>query len=61
LHWDLTSIFENKTKYWNFEYFDFKVIGKVEALKNEALYLFKNKPHVYRFGSFIEAKRVKNA
>jgi len=45
----------------NFEYFDFKVTGKVEALKNEALYLLKNKPHVYRFGNFMEAKRVKNA
>ena len=45
----------------NFEYFDFKVIGKVEALKHESLYLLKNKLHVYRSGSFIESKRVKNA
>jgi len=49
---DLGSEFEYK---WDFEYFDFKVIGKVEALKHETLYLLKNKPHVYRFGSFIEA------
>jgi hypothetical protein len=54
---DLGSEFEYK---WNFEYFDFKVIGKVEALKHEALYLLKNKPHVYRSGSFIEARVIKN-
>ena len=55
---DLGSEFEYK---WNFEYFDFKRIGKVEVLENEVIYLLKNKPHVYRFGSFMEAKRVKNA
>ncbi len=55
---DLGSEFEYK---WNFEYFDFKRIGKVEALENEVIYLLKNKPHVYRFGSFMEAKRGKNA
>ena len=53
---DLGSEFEYK---WNFEYFDFKRIGKVEVLKNEVIYLFKNKPHVYRFGSFIEAKKIR--
>jgi hypothetical protein len=41
---------------WNFEYFDFKIIGKVEAQKNEVLYLVRNRPHVYRSGNFIEAK-----
>jgi len=41
----------------NFEYFDFKLIGKVEAQKNEVIYQLKNRPHVYRSGSFIEAKR----
>jgi hypothetical protein len=55
---DLGCEFEYK---WNFEYFDFKRIGKVEVLENEVIYLLKNKPHVYRFGSFIEAKRIKNA
>jgi hypothetical protein len=55
---DLGSEFEYK---WNFEYFDFKRIGKVEALENEVIYLLKNKPHVYRFGGFMEAKRMKNA
>lgn len=55
---ELGSEFEYK---WNFEYFDFKRIGKVEALENEVIYLLKNKPHVYRFGSFMQAKRVKNA
>jgi hypothetical protein len=55
---DLGNEFEYK---WNFEYFDFKRIGKVEVLENEVIYLLKNKPHVYRFGSFMEAKRVKNA
>jgi hypothetical protein len=55
---DLGSEFEYK---WNFEYFDFKRIGKVEALENEVIYFLKNKPHVYRFGSFMEAKRGKNA
>jgi hypothetical protein len=55
---DLGGEFEYK---WNFEYFDFKRIGKVEVLANEVIYLLKNKPHVYRFGSFMEAKRIKNA
>jgi hypothetical protein len=55
---NLGSEFEYK---WNFEYFDFKRIGKVEVLENEVIYLLKNKPHVYRFGSFMEAKRGKNA
>jgi hypothetical protein len=55
---DLGSEFEYK---WNFEYFDFKRIGKVEVLENEVIYLLKNKPHVYRFGCFMEAKRGKNA
>ncbi|MBT8587845.1 hypothetical protein G6675_06110 [Polynucleobacter paneuropaeus] len=41
---------------WNFEYFDFKIIGKVEAQKSEVIYLLKNRPHVYRSDSFIEAK-----
>ena len=50
---DLGSEFEYK---WNFEYFDFKIIGRVEALKHETLYLLKNKPHVYRSGTFIEAR-----
>ena len=53
---DLGSEFEYK---WNFEYFDFKRIGKVEVLENEVIYLLKNKPHVYRFGSFLEAKSKK--
>jgi hypothetical protein len=55
---DLGNEFEYK---WNFEYFDFKRIGKVEALENELIYLLKNKPHVYRFGSFMQVKRIKNA
>jgi hypothetical protein len=55
---DLGHEFEYK---WNFEYFDFKRTGKVEVLENEVIYLLKNKPHVYRFGSFMEAKRGKNA
>jgi mannose-6-phosphate isomerase class I len=42
---------------WNFEYFDFKIIGKVEAQKNEVIYLLTNKPHVYRSGRFIETRR----
>ena len=50
---DLGGEFEYK---WNFEYFDFKRIGKVKALENEVIYLLKNKPHVYRFGSFMEVK-----
>lgn len=41
---------------WNFEYFDFKIVGKVEAQKNEVIYLLTNKPHVYRSGRFIEAR-----
>jgi hypothetical protein len=53
---DLGSEFEYQ---WDFEYFDFKRIGKVEALENEVIYLLRNKPHVYRFGDFIEAKKVK--
>jgi len=55
---DLGREFEYK---WNFEYFDFKRMGKVEVLENELIYLLKNKPHVYRFGSFMQAKRMKNA
>lgn len=54
----LGSEFEYK---WNFEYFDFKRMGKVEVLENEVIYLLKNKPHVYRFGSFMEAKRLKDS
>ena len=50
---DLGREFEYR---WNFEYFDFKRIGKVEVLENEVIYLLKNKLHVYRSGSFIEAK-----
>ena len=55
----------NKASYFNpmsiFAYMGEEFGDELEILENEVIYLLKNKPHVYRFGSFMEAKRVKNA
>lgn len=39
-----------------FEYYDFKRIGKLNALKNDILYLIKGKTHIFHSGNFIEVK-----
>ena len=39
-----------------FEYYDFKRIGKLDASKNDIIYLINGKTHIFHSGNFIEVK-----
>ncbi len=43
--------FENEL---SFEYFSFKIEGKVKPRANDVIYQLRNKPHMYCSGKFIE-------
>lgn len=45
---------------FDYEYFEFKRIGRTSFLNDEVIYHLRNKPHIYHEGNFIEVKGPKS-